>query len=170
MIGSGGGQVGLADGSAQVVFPPGAVSDSTTVQIARTAAPPLPAGQQLVSSPVALTATAPDGTPITQFSQPVQITLSFGGTTPPAGIFFFDGSRWQELSNSVVNQANHSVTAPSAHFTVFGALTGVPELAITGFSVAQFGPQLARPLTVTPTASVTPSGTPTISTSWSPTS
>src|SRR5579864_9233723 len=158
VIGSGGGQVGLSDGSAVVVFPPGAVTDPTTVQIARTGAPPVPAGQQLVSGAVALSAATASGAALTQFAQPVQLTLAFSGT-PPAGIFFFDGSTWHELSNSSVNQANHTVTAPSSHFTVFGALTGSPDLAITGFSVAGFGAQAVRTATLTPTATVTPTAT-----------
>ena len=86
----------LPDGSARVVFPPGAVTQNTNVQIARTSAPALSGGQQLVSSAVDLTASDANGVAVSTFAQPVQITLAFTGS-PPAGVFFFDtaSGSWQ---------------------------------------------------------------------------
>jgi hypothetical protein len=124
VIGSGGGSVGLPDGSAQVVFPAGAVTQDTTVRVARTTAPPT-GNQQQVSTAVDLTATGPNGAPITTFATPVQVVLAFSGS-PPAGVFFFNPSTgtWQAVDGgSTVNTANNTVTGNTSHFTVFAALT-----------------------------------------------
>ena len=123
VIGSGGGSVGLPDGSAQVVFPAGAVTQDTTVRVARTTAPSTGA-QQLVSTAVDLTATGPSGG-ITTFATPVQVVLAFAGT-PPAGVFFFNPatSTWQPVDGgSTVNTNNGTVTGSTSHFTLFAALT-----------------------------------------------
>src|SRR6266851_427307 len=126
VIGPGGGFVGLPDSSAQVLFPAGAVTQNTTVQLTRTAAPALPTGgQQLVSSAVDFTATDPSGAGVSTFAQPVQITLAFAGP-PPAGVFFFNPSSgtWQPVEGgSTVNQGAATVVGVSSHFTVFAALT-----------------------------------------------
>jgi hypothetical protein len=55
VIGAAGGTLALPDGSAQVTFLPNAVTQNTTVQIARTTPPAQPTnGQQLVSTMVNL--------------------------------------------------------------------------------------------------------------------
>ena len=161
IIGPGGGQIGLPDGSALVLFPPGAVDDLTNVKIVTTGAPGVPGGDQLVSNVVAVTASADGGGPITQLLQPVQITLGFTGT-PPAGLFFFDGISWQQLSGSTVSVASHTVTAQSMHFTIFAALavnTTVPTATATRTSTATPTSTPAATATATPTATSTPTPT-----------
>jgi hypothetical protein len=161
-IGPGGGQVRLPDGSALVQIPPGAVEDLTNVQIVTTGAPGVPGGDQLVSNAVAVTATG-GAVPITQLLQPVQITLGFTGT-PPTGLFFFDGSGWQELSGSIVSVANHTVTAPSTHFTIFAALAvntalRTPTPTATSRSTATSTPTPIATATAIATSTSTPTQT-----------
>ena len=146
VIGAGGGSVGLPDGSAQVAFPPGAVSQDTTVRVVRTAAPQTGL-QQLVSTAVELSAAGPNGA-VTTFATPVQVTLAFTGT-PPLGVFFFDPNTatWQPVDGgSVVNAVAGTVTGSTSHFTVFAALTPLT------------GPPLPTPTpSLTPTATATSS-------------
>jgi hypothetical protein len=153
-VGPDGGTVSLADGSVRVVFPAGAVSQPTAIQIQPTSAPAAPAGQQVLGSPVDLTASNASG-PVQTFASPVQITMTFSGT-PPDGMYFFNtnGSDWQRLGDSSVDTGNQTVTATSNHFTVFGLLSS-PEPSPTP--------------TATPTATSTPSPTPTSTSSPTPT-
>jgi hypothetical protein len=160
VIGPGGGFLGLSDGSASVAFPSGAVDQSITVQMARTAPPPTSGGQQVVSTAVDLTATNVDGAPVTLFALPVQISLKFGvDPAPPAGVYFFDGRAWQSLPSTVDEQTG-VVTGSSMHFTVFAAVTAPVASTETPTPT----------LTSTPTSTNTPTPTPTPSYTSSPTS
>ena len=157
-VGPNGGTVSSPDGSVRIVFPPGAVSEPTAVQIQLTSAPAPPAGQQLVGSAVDLTASNAGG-PVQSFASSVQITMTFSGS-PPDGMYFFNSSSgsWQRLGDSSVNTANDTVTATSNHFTVFGllspAVTGTPTPSETPTAVPTSMP------TSTPAASPTATGTP----------
>src|SRR5207248_7920024 len=105
VIGPGGGSLGLPDGSATLTFPAGSVSESTTVRIERTTAPPVPASQQLASSAVDLTARTAAGNPVATFAAPVDITLAYTGS-PPDGVFFWTGSAWTPVDSSTVDSGS----------------------------------------------------------------
>src|SRR5207302_3161164 len=94
--------------------------------------------------------------------------------TPPAGLYFFNGSSWQTVP-SVVNSAAGTVTGTTTHFTMFGALTsGLPDLVIADLSVGQSSTtSLAivgtTTATTTATATSTASASPTLTLTASPT-
>jgi len=159
-IGPNGGSVSLPDGSVTVTFPPGSVSQPTAVQIQPTGAPaPPPAGQQVIGTPVDLTASSGGGS-VQNFSPNVRITMTFSGT-PPDGIYFFNsnGNTWTRLGDSTVDTTNQTVTATSSHFTVFAMLSAPAPSSTPTSTATPTGSALAT-ATSTYTATPTPSPTP----------
>jgi hypothetical protein len=190
-IGPNGGTVSLPDGSVRVVFPAGSVSQPTAIQIQPTTAPAPPTDQQVIGTPVDLTATDANGA-VSSFTPNVQITMMYSGS-PPDGIYFFSTSSnsWQRLSDTSVDTANNTVTATSSHFTVFAMLStpatptptasptatqtvptdtpapsSTPTATATQVPSATFtstpAPTLTSTPTVTPTATATPTSTQTL--------
>ena len=179
-VGPNGGTVSLPDGSVQIVFPPGAVTQPTVIQIQPTSAPAAPTGQQVAGTSVELTASNANG-PVSNFASNVQITMTYGGSAPEGMYFFNTGSSsWQRLGDSSVNTGNQTVTATSNHFTVFALLSQTPNLSATPTASATPSPvpsstptSTPSPVlssTPTPTSSATPSSTSTPTATSSPTS
>jgi hypothetical protein len=171
-IGPDGGTVSLPDGSVRVVFPAGAVTQPTAIQIQPTTAPPPPAGQQLIGTAVDLSANNASGS-VRSFTPDVQITMTYTGA-PPAGIYFFDTSanQWTPLA-STIDITNHSVTADSSHFTVFALLsqpaTATPTATPTDTEAPPATPTATATTTPTPTATATATLTSTPTATASPT-
>jgi Regulator of Chromosome Condensation (RCC1) repeat protein len=113
-IGSTGGSVTTADGSAALDFPPSALAQSTAITVSATT------GQSDFAPTVDL---GPNGT---QFTVPVRLTLPYEPARLPPGarpadlaIYTYDGTGWMEVPNGFVDEANATVSAPISHFSVY---------------------------------------------------
>jgi uncharacterized delta-60 repeat protein len=130
-IGEAGGSAGSGDG-AEVVVPAGALAADTPVQVqvATSAAPPLPAGLLALGKVYAF---APHGT---TFSRPAQVTVPFDPALLPAGVtpmlYKADGAgaaagQWRALAGATVTGARISAPVDS-----FSYLVVAPPLEFRG--------------------------------------
>lgn len=117
-VGASGGNVTTADGSVGLAVPSGALGG--TIDISVSAVEPPAEGTGPWAPVIQL---GPDGT---TFTQMVVLTLAYTPLNLPEGvpdsalgIFTFDGTGWVEVPGSVVNQFDHTVSAPIAHFSYY---------------------------------------------------
>lgn len=118
-----------------VIVPQGAFTQSVKVVLTPLAPQSAPTvfGIAGTDSYVALSAvTADTGEKVTSFQEPVTVTLSYDPaklTVPEStlAIHYYDEAlgQWVALP-SVVDTVNHTVSAQTTHFTVFGVLASLP--------------------------------------------
>jgi hypothetical protein len=125
MITDTGGTVKIGDGTA-VAIPAGALASPTNISIAPASGAASPAGATTVGPAYLF---GPEGT---QFSEPVQVTLSYTPGQLPMGKSASDivvytapanGSTFTALETNVVDSTH--VSAPTTHFSIF--VPGVPS-------------------------------------------
>ncbi len=119
-------------GGASVDIPAGAVTSDYTVSVEKVASgtPAVPGGLSLLGASYEFNCYDTNGTPITTFSQPVTITISYdpaalnGMSEDSLIIYYFDtaDSTWKAVTPCVVDKVNHTVTITVNHFTQFGIL------------------------------------------------
>jgi len=131
-----GGQIGSPDGSVVAVFPPGAVSEQTIVSLEAMS----PVSRTVSSYSVshfALQATAAgSGTPVSQFSVPITLSVRYSTSTAGDRLSFYyrdaETGTWVGLPTQY-DSANHIVYAHTTHLTEFivaaSAASEVIELA-----------------------------------------
>jgi hypothetical protein len=131
-VGTAGGNVTTTDGSVGLAIPEGALASSTSITAATVAPPAEGTGPW---APVVQL--GPDGT---TFAQPVTLTLAYAPENLPEGVpdsalgvFTFDGTGWDEVPGSVVNQTDHTVSAPINHFSFYAVIVR-PNILSTGAS------------------------------------
>jgi thermitase len=110
-----------------VLFPPGAVSQSVTVTLALTDTGPVSGTLQGVGNAFIITAQAAGGQPVTQFAQPITITVHYtdadvaGMNELDLKIYYWDVAHgvWVPLPTTVDPVAN-TLVATVDHLTKFG--------------------------------------------------
>ena len=117
-----GGEVSLADGAVNLVFPASAVSEAVVI----TAEPATGLPAQPVPIPGTAFAFGPDGT---VFAQPVTLTIGYDPANVPQGVpeeelrlHELVGSAYVEVDAGVVDVANHTVSGAIDGFSVFAIL------------------------------------------------
>lgn len=117
-VSASGGLVTSADGRVALSIPQGALAATTPITFAPVF--PAPDGAQPWAQ---VTDFGPTGT---SFSTPVTLTLAFDPARLPAGvpatdlaIFHFDGTGWEIVPGSIVNEVDNTVSAPIAHFSYY---------------------------------------------------
>jgi N-acetylneuraminic acid mutarotase len=117
-VGASGGNVTTADGSVGLAIPSGALGGTTDISAATVEPPAEGTGPW---APVI--ELGPEGT---TFAQPVTLTLAYTPQNLPAGVpdsalgvYTFDGTGWEAVPGSVVNQIDHTVSAPISHFSYY---------------------------------------------------
>jgi len=123
----GGGTLQSASGDVRVTFPAGAVTEN--VEVTFTRASNTPTGNLAGIIFFDLSAeTVSDGTPVTSFEKPYEITIDYGiaGSGPALEdtlkLYYWDGAQWQLEPTSTLNQDNQLVTATPNHMTLFALL------------------------------------------------
>ena len=125
------GTTGDGSQSVTVYIPPGAVSSETLITITPVSYPGAsgdPNTQSLGDSAFDITATDASGNKVTQFSQPIWITLSYPSDIPNEDtarivVTFYDTStgKWVTVPGPyIVNTADHTITFETNHLTVYG--------------------------------------------------
>jgi hypothetical protein len=122
-----GGSLKTPDGGAEFDFPPGAVDQAVTVTYTPVdpSATGLLYGVRFFDLSAVLQGTT---IPVTTFSEPYTVTLSYGeAERGPAvestlGLYGWDGSRWQREPSSQVDAAHNRLQAWPDHMTLFAVL------------------------------------------------
>jgi sugar lactone lactonase YvrE len=117
-VGSAGGMVSSSDGTVALAVPAGALASTTSITIAPSDSNPV--GNQNIAPLIEF---GPDGT---TFTTPVTLTLAYNPAALPPNvpdtalsvITLRDGS-WDVVPGSVVDAADHTVSAPVGHFSYY---------------------------------------------------
>jgi YD repeat-containing protein len=136
VIGNTGGSVQLPDGNAFIGIPPGVLQNDlwiTITKIESPNAPPANGGFVLIGYAYEFIAQNSDGEIITQFEEPIEITLEyFPGSLglvneQDLAIHYYDEAtqQWVAMA-SVVDPVTHTVTTTTTHFTEFSIMGPKP--------------------------------------------
>lgn len=123
----------VSNGRATVTIPAGALDADTRISVEAPSGslPAAPTGYQILGG------TAYDlGPSGTTFSTPATLTLTYNASSVPTGtasssigVYTVASGLWQPVAGSAVDEANHKVTVPLAHFSVYALLC--PQAAST---------------------------------------
>jgi hypothetical protein len=129
-----GGGVAASDGSVDVQFPAGAVTDPATVTYTRRPRPTPDLGNLLFARhSFALEARDASGAAVTSFSQPYRLTLRYGegdwqqvtDDENKLNLYYWDGAAWRALlpcAGCVLDTTNNVLIAVLDHMTEFALL------------------------------------------------
>ncbi len=144
-----GGSLSADNGDLTLDFPPGSVTNSTTVTYTPNASPNNPIGDLVFANMACdLEATDGEGTPVTQFDPPYTLTLLYQDSDwQDAGIndestlnlYHWNGSQWEAAlpcSGCSLDTVNNTLIAVLGHFSEFGFLG--EEAEPTRVSVSSF--------------------------------
>lgn len=133
----------ISSGRATVVIPAEALESDTriTVTPASGTLPAAPNGYQVLSGTVF--DLGPSGT---TFSTPATLTLTYNPSSVPTGIasstigvYTVASGAWQLVSGSSVDETNHKVTVPLAHFSVYALLCPQATSTTARYDVIDLG-------------------------------
>lgn len=125
-----------------VTFPPRAVTSTTTVDFQLLASPQQPLPNFAFANRTFTLAATADGVPITQFTQPYTLVLTYdegdllaAGITDPTqlNLLFWNGTAWIALlpcTGCAINPTNRTVTVVLNHFTEFALVGPLPKQAL----------------------------------------
>jgi hypothetical protein len=129
------------DGTATVHFPENAVDVGYNAIIEKVASgtPPAPGGLRLLGSSYDFVCFDGDGQPITEFNQPVTITIHYSDadlgdiSEDSLQIFWYNTATgaWEAVTPCTVDKVNNTVTFQTTHFSQF-AILGMTALPNTG--------------------------------------
>lgn len=142
-VGTGGGSVSQADGSAEVIIPSGALPSDKTITVAPVASPP--------ADPKLVVGTAHEfGPPGTTFSQPVTIKLKYQPSqlSPTAApirfrLHRYSGSAWQEVTGSTVDTATKTVSGQTSSFSMYAVVETAAPVPVATVTVDPLAPTVA---------------------------
>jgi hypothetical protein len=130
------------DGSANVTVPAGAIGVDYYMQVEKvaTGTPAAPSGFSLLGHSYEFDCYDSAGVPITDFSQPVTITIHYdeadlGSLSEDSlQIYWYNStsSAWEAVTPCVIDKVNNTITIQTMHFSQFGIL-GMTTLPYTGF-------------------------------------
>jgi hypothetical protein len=133
-VGGAGGRFANVDGSVALTFPPGALTTTLTFSYTGLPAPaPLPEADQLALHAFALEARGDDGAPVTTFTQPYTLELTYTNAQlnrelvdeAALAAVAWDGQRWVELlpcAGCGLDTAGNRVTIVADHLGTFALI------------------------------------------------
>lgn len=110
-----------------VTFPPGFVTEDVVVTLTKTSSTPTGNLAGIIFFDLSAV-TVSDGTPVTFFNLPYEITIDYGIDGPgptfeeTLKLYYWDGTQWQLEPTSALNIENHLITATLNHMTLFSVL------------------------------------------------
>jgi hypothetical protein len=125
---------------ANIMVPPGAVSEPVQFSFAPAATPPSTGGFQLLGQAIEITAMTSGGAPVTQFNQPITLVIRYlDGDV--AGIdeaalqlhYWSDAQQTWAQVPAIVDPVNNTITATLDHLTLFAILHERGEAAFNVF-------------------------------------
>jgi hypothetical protein len=128
-----GGSLQSPSGDVKVTFPPGSVTENVEVTFTRVSSTPTGNLAGIIFFDLSAE-TVGDGTPVTTFDPPYEITIDYGIEGSGAvleetmKLYYWDGTQWQLEPTSSLDLENQLVTATLNHMTLFALLGETAQL------------------------------------------